>query len=216
MHTAFHDVLRFYPDPTDPIVFTIGAGVDGEQRICGHTRDGVEMGADLIGHGTANVLVDMVGLACFSRTSNRMCRFIAAARLIELPDDADQWGLSLMAFDISDDFALRQHHFLLRMAHDDRAIDWTATTRLYPEEQLSGFSLTVRSGTSDTPAAVREVVRDYRDTSLQLGSNGALVAPLTSFLDNDDEMVTMALRASRPRARARVCVMVNGDGRLAF
>lgn len=215
MHTPFHKVLRFYPDPHDPIVITMSGGVDREQRICGHTQAGVEMGPDTVIRAQDEFADDLLSLACIERTRDRKRQILAPAEHVQLPHNAARWGLSIVAFDINAAYELSKYHLLMRESITPGRIDWEARTERYSDTGGVCFQRT-RSDNRSSIARVQGQIRALRDEALLQGTQGALVGSLTGLLEFDDEMVLMAMRAIQPRERSRASTRVTGSGLLAF
>lgn len=216
MHTPFHDVLRYYPDPVDPIIITMTAGVDGEQHICGHTRAGMELGPEVTTRESGNSMDDIQALPCFERTSGRERRLWAPAKLVELPDDAASWGLSVVAFHIDKGCNLKQHHVLVRLCDDGCAVDWRVRTLLYADGESECRCIRESSRDADTMAHLREVVSELYDVAMSDSPQGVIAESLAGIVDYDDKTLAQVLQVSRPRGRGRASTRVRGSGLLAF
>jgi len=83
----FHNVLRFYPSKTDPVVLTIGAGAAGNQHVCAFTRDGLELSLPLAGPPDERKLERVIrSLCCHERTLGRECHQWGSGDLMAYPD----------------------------------------------------------------------------------------------------------------------------------
>lgn len=214
----FHNVLRFYPDKTDPVVLTIGAGAAGNQHVCAFTRDGLELSLPLAGPPDERKLERVIrSLCCHERTLERECHQWDSGDLMAYPDrKASEWTLSLHGFHLNAQKTLVQHHLLLRVSGDDRRIECQRQDFLHERNHHRVRRAPIETDVTHTPKGLRGVLEGIHATANDLGTHGAITHGFAALMVLNDTALVAAVGGGRWQASKIVNPHLNSMGCLGF